>query len=53
MVLPEDKIANFSEQLIWADVKGSLDEEKKNDNTSLFDISRDWHLEILKLDQLW
>ena len=39
VLLPVDKIANFSEAFVWVD------------NPSLTDISRDWHFKILELDQ--
>ena len=50
-VLPVDKLANFSEPLVWADLKGTLDEDENDDNPSLADISRDWKYEKLELDQ--
>ena len=52
-VLPVDKLANFSEPLVWADLKGTLDEDENDDNPSLADISCDWKYEKLELDQCW
>ena len=35
VVLPVEKLANFSEPLVWADAKGTLDEDKNDDNPLL------------------
>ena len=53
VLLPVDKLANFSEPLVWANDKGTLDEDENDDNPSLADISRDWKYEKLELDQRW
>ena len=53
VVLPVDKLANFSEPLVWADLKGTLDEDENDDNPLVADISRDWKYEKLELDQRW
>ena len=50
-VLPVEKLANFSAPVVWADAKGTLDEDENDDNPSLADISRDWKYEKLELDQ--
>ena len=51
VVLPVEKLDNFSEPLVWADAKGTLDEDENDDNPWLADISRDWKYEKLELDQ--
>ena len=53
VVLPVEKLDNFSEPLVWADAKGTLDEDENDYNPSLADISRDWKYEKLELDQCW
>ena len=35
VVLPVEKLANFSEPLVWADAKSTLDEDENDNNPSL------------------
>ena len=53
VLLPVDKLANFSEPLVWANDKGTLDEDENDDNPSLADISRDWKYEKLEFCLLY